>query len=301
MVNWNDYYRPKTLSDIIGQDITTTIIGQEIAKDRVPKVYIFVGPAGTGKTSLARVIANELGVENPTEINAAVTNGVDDMRALNEDAQYMSFSDTKKVYILDEVHRLSKASWGASLKLLEEPPEGVLFICCTTELDKIPQTILSRAQVFYLKPIAPEKIQERLGIICSDNGIEFDPEALLYLAKGSMGCMREAIQKLEQVSVLDHITLEAVKRVLPDLDLFRKILVDKEFSLISELASNSVSVDSLIKEAVTLALDNQFPRAIAIGLVKLRPVLNTPFDPQVVETYLRGAFGEEERRGKVNG
>lgn len=290
MVNWNDVYRPSKLSDIIGQEITTSIISKQIAMGKLPKVYIFVGPAGTGKTSLSRVIANELGVENPTEINAAVTNSVDDIRALNEDATYMSFDGGMKIYILDEAHRLSKQAWGASLKLLEEPPENVLFIFCTTELDKIPPTILSRAQVFYLQPVSVEKIQDRLGIICTDNGLEFEPEALLYLAKGSMGCVRESIQKLEQVSVLGEITLEAVKRVLPDLDLFTKILVDKDFSKISELANNSVSIDSLIKEAINLAIENKFPRNVAIGLVKLRPHLNTPFDPQIVETFLRGAL-----------
>ena len=229
MNNFNDLYRPKLFSDILGNDITTSIISKQIAVDRLPKVYIFVGQAGVGKTSLARVIANELGVSNPIEINAAVTNGVDDIRAINEDAQYMSLTGEKKVYILDEVHRLSKSSWSASLKLLEEPPEDTLFILCTTEYDKIPQTILSRAQVFYLQPVPTEKIAERLGIICNDFNLDFEPEALTYLAKGSMGCVREAIQKLEQVSVLGEITLEAVKRVLPDLDIFHKILVDHNF------------------------------------------------------------------------
>lgn len=292
MQNFNDLYRPKQFSDILGNDITTSIISKQIAMNKLPKVYIFVGPAGTGKTSLARVIAKELGVENPIEINAAVTNSVDDIREINEDAQYMSLGGEKKVYILDEVHRLSKASWSASLKLLEEPPEETLFILCTTEYDKIPQTILSRAQVFYLQPVSTEKIAERLGIICNDFNLDFEPEALEYLAKGSMGCVRESIQKLEQVSVLGNITLEAVKRVLPDLDLFQKILLEHQFNLIDTLANNSVSVDSLIGEAVKLAIENRFPRKVAIGLVKLRPCLNTPFNPDVVRVFLESSLKE---------
>lgn len=290
MQNFNDLYRPKLFSDILGNDITTSIIAKQIAIDKLPKVYIFVGPAGVGKTSLARVIARELGVENPIEINASVTNSVEDIRNINEDAQYMSLGGGKKVYILDEVHRLSKASWSASLKLLEEPPEETLFILCTTEYDKIPQTILSRAQVFYLQPVPTNKISERLGIICNDFNLSFEPEALEYLARGSMGCVREAIQKLEQVSVLGDITLEAVKKILPDLDLFEKILLDKQFDLIGELANNSVSIDSLIGEAVKLAIANKFPRKVAIGLVKLRPCLTTPFNPSVVRAFLESSF-----------
>ena len=105
-----------------------------------------------------------------------------------------------------------------------------------------------------------------------------------------MGCVREAIQKLEQVSVLGEITLEAVKRVLPDLDIFHKILVDHNFELIETLANNSISVDSLIGEAVKLALENKFPRKVAIGLVKLRPCLTTPFNPEVVRVFLESSF-----------
>ena len=293
MQNFNDLYRPKQFSDILGNDITTSIISKQIVMGKLPKVYIFVGPAGTGKTSLARVIASELGVDNPVEINAAVTNSVDDIRGINEDAQYMPISGGKKVYILDEVHRLSKASWSASLKLLEEPPEETLFILCTTEYDKIPQTILSRAQVFYLQPVSTEKIVERLGIICNDFNLDFEPEALEYLAKGSMGCVRESIQKLEQVSVLGNITLSAVKSILPDLDLFQKILLEKKFDLIADLANNSVSIDSLIGEAVKLAIDNKFPKNVAIGLVKLRPCLSTPFNPEVVRVFLESSLGGE--------
>lgn len=290
MVNWNDYYRPKTFGDIVGNTSAVSIISRQVATGRLPKVYIFVGMGGVGKTSLARVIANELGVTDPIEINAAVNNSIDDIRALNEDANYLSFGGEMKVYILDEVHRITKPTWGASLKLMEEPPENVLFILCTTEVDKIPRTIMSRAQVFYLQPISPEDIQNRLGIICNDNDIDFDTEALAYIAKGSMGCMREAIQKLEQVSILGSITMDSVKSILPDLDIFNQILINRDFGKVRELAKNSISIDSLIKEAVTLANDNKFPKSVAIGLVKLRPYLGLPFDPEVVETYLKDSF-----------
>ena len=296
-MNWNDIYRPKLLSDIKGQSITTSIISRQLAENKLPKVYIFVGGNGRGKTSLARIVARELGVENPTEINAAVTNSVDDIRALNEDASYLSFDGNMKVYIVDECSHITKQGWMAALKLLEEPPENVLFIFCTTELQKLPPAILSRAQVFYLQPVSEEEIVEQLGIICTDNDIDFEPKALEYLAKGCMGSMREAIQKLEQVSILGNITLESVKKVLPDLDLFYDILVNRNTSRVGELANNSVSIDSLIKESLVLANDNKFSRKIAIGLVKLRPLLSTPFDPEVVRCYLEGAFSSEVSNG----
>lgn len=285
-----DEYRPKTFSDMIGNDIVLSIISKEIAENKLPHVYILVGNGGIGKTSLGRIISHELGVD-PIEINASVTNGVDDIRAIGEDAQYLSFSGGRKVYLIDECHRLSKASWSAALKLLEEPPEDVLFILCTTETDKIPQTIMSRAQVFYLSPASNGDISQRLGIICNDKGIDFEPEALDYIARGCMGCVREAIQKLEQVSILGKVSLEAVKKVLPDLDIFHQILLEKKFDRINDMASNSVSIDSLIKEAILLAIDNKFPRAVAIGLVKLRPSLTVPFSPEVIRVYLEGALG----------
>ena len=177
--DFNSYYRPQSLGEIIGQEVTTSIIGHQIATGQTPNVYIFIGLHGTGKTTLARVISHELGEDNPTEINGSVTNGVDDMRALNEDAQYLSITGAPKVYIIDEAHQLSKAAFSAVLKLLEEPPENTLFILCTTEVNKIPQTIMSRAQVFYLQPLSEDLICDRLGVICNDLHIPFEPEALM--------------------------------------------------------------------------------------------------------------------------
>lgn len=294
MRDFNAYYRPKTFGEMLGNHITTSIISKEIATGKLPNAYILVAPPGNGKTTLGRIIARELGVETPIEINAAVNNGVEDVRAINEDASYMSFDGKRKVYLIDEAQAMTKAAFQASLKLMEEPPEEVLFILCTTDLNKIPAAIRSRAQVFYLSEVSPDEIAERLGIICNDLDIEFEPEALEYIAKGCMGCIREAIQKLEQVSILGEVTLESVKKVLPDLDIFRDILVNHNFSRVQGLTYTSVSIDSLIKEAVNLAIDNEIPRKVAIGLVKLRPVLNTPFDPQVVQLYLEEAYNAHQ-------
>lgn len=290
VVDFNAYYRPQTFGDVLGNKISIGIISKEISSGKIPNAYVLAGSPGIGKTTLARIIAKELGVENPIEINAAVTNSVDDIRELNEDAHYASFDGGRKIYILDEAHRITKQGLEAALKLFEEPPEDVLFILCTTDPDKIPKTILSRAQVFYLQPISTDEIYDRLGIICNENGLEFEEEALMYIAKGSMGCVREAIQKLEQISSAGKITMEVVKTVLPDLDLFREILVEHKFEKLKELANNSVSIDSLIKEAIGLAIENKFPRRAAIGLVKLRPHLNVPFSPEVIEVYLRSYF-----------
>ena len=283
----NDLFRPKTLSDIIGQDITTSIIAKQISTKTLASTYIFVGAAGTGKTSLARVMAHELGCE-PVEINAAVYNSVNDVRELNKDASYHKIGQEYNFYIIDECHQYLKAGYSALLKLLEEPKENTIFVLCTTELQRIPKTILSRAQVFYFKPVKSEEIAQRLGIICEDQGVAFEPEALEFIAKSAFGCVRDAVQKLDQVSSLGKITLDSAKSVIPDYDILQRVLVNKEYDKLDELECSSVSVDALIQEAVNLALSNKIKKSTAVGLVKLRPFLNVWEPMKVIRCYLEG-------------
>ena len=291
MKNLNDAYRPKGLSDVIGQDITTSILAKQISDKKTAPTYLFVGPAGTGKTSTARVMANELG-SIAVEVNTAVFNSVNDVRELNKDSSYQKLGQAYNFYILDEVQNYRKDAWSAALKMLEEPPEHTIFVLCTTELQKIPKTILSRSQVFYFKPVKPEVIADRLGVICNDVGIEFENEALLFIAKSAFGCVRDALQKLEQVSSLGKVTFESAKSVIPDYDILQRVLVDRDLSRLEELEYSSVTVDSLIQEAIHLALDGKLHRQIALGLVKLRPFITT-WDPMgVIKVYLQEAFSK---------
>ena len=151
------------------------------------------------------------------------------------------------------------------LKMLEDPKDKTVFVLCTTELQKIPKTILSRAQVFYFKPVKAEEIAQRLGIICEDHGLRYDSEALEFIAKSSFGCVRDAVQKLDQISSLGKITIDLAKQVIPDYDILQKVLVNKEFDRLDELECSSVSVDSLIQEAVRLAVNGKMDKQVAVG------------------------------------
>ena len=285
----NSVYRPQCLAEIVGQDITTSIIAKQISSKKVAPVYLFVGPAGTGKTSLARVMAKELN-SIPVEVNAAVFNSVGDVRELNQDSMYQKLGQETNFYILDEVQNYRKDAWSAALKMLEEPAEHTVFVLCTTEFQKIPKTILSRSQVYYFKPVQPETIAERLGIVCNDAKIEFDNEALDFIARSSFGCVRDALQKLDQVASIGKVTIENAKSVIPDFDILQKVLVDRDLSKLEELEYSSVTVDSFIQEAIQLAIAGKLNKQIALGLVKLRPFITYVNPMATIKCYLLSAF-----------
>ena len=148
-------YRPQTFKEVLGQDHIVKVLQSSIELDKIAHAYIFSGSRGTGKTSVARIFAKELGTSanDITEIDAASNTGVDDIRALNESVNTIPFESKYKIYILDEAHMLSKSAWNALLKTLEEPPKHVIFILATTEFEKIPETVVSRCQTFsFRKP-----------------------------------------------------------------------------------------------------------------------------------------------------
>lgn len=220
-------YRPKTFEDVVGQTAIKEILQYQVDSKSNLNCYLFTGGAGTGKTTCARIFANELngGQGLPIEIDAASNNGVEQVRKIIDEAKYKSLDSTYKIYILDEVHMLSTGAWNAMLKLLEEPPAKTIFIMCTTDPQKIPATILSRVQRFDFQRIPTKFILERLGYILDEENKEdeiftnVDLDALHYIAKLANGGMRDAITMLDKcIAYSSELTMQNVVSALGVVD-----------------------------------------------------------------------------------
>ncbi len=204
-------YRSRSLDEVVGQDHITTILSRAIKKGKVAHAYLFTGPRGVGKTSVARILAHEINklpydeqTQHPDiiEIDAASNRRIDDIRDLRDKVQIAPASAQYKVYIIDEVHMLTGESFNAFLKTLEEPPRHVVFILATTDAHKLPVTITSRTQRFSFRAIAPEAAIAHLRFIASQEKITVDDEALELIAVHGDGSFRDSISLLDQVSGL---------------------------------------------------------------------------------------------------
>lgn len=217
-------YRSKNLGEIVGQTHVTALLGKAIAAGQVAHAYLLTGPHGVGKTSIARIIAHEINSLpydddsshlDIIEIDAASNNGVEDVRDLREKVHIAPTSARKKVYIIDEVHMLSKPAFNALLKTLEEPPEHVVFILATTDADKLPATIISRVQRFQLTTIAESDIVKHLRTIADAETIQIHDDALTLIARHGRGSFRDSISLLDQLRAHDsEISADTVRAAL---------------------------------------------------------------------------------------
>jgi len=244
-------FRPTKFEDMVGQSHITKTLRNQVIADRVGHAYLFTGGRGTGKTTSAKILARVINCLNPqdgepcneceickailngsltdvVEMDAASNNGVDEIRAIRDEVNFLPTRAKYRVYIVDEVHMLSSGAFNALLKTLEEPPEHVKFILATTEPQKLPTTIISRCQRFDFKKICDEDVIKRLKIICKEANIKIDDEALKIIAVLSEGAMRDAISILERCSQeeIEEITADEVKELvgIPSLRYIQKIV-----------------------------------------------------------------------------
>ena len=230
-------YRPQTWDDVTEQANIKVILKQQLDSNEIQHAYLFVGGAGTGKTTCARIFASEINQHKgqPIELDAASNNGVDDVRDIIQQAKLKSLDSEYKIFIIDECHSLSNQAWQAFLKLLEEPPAKSVFIFCTTNPEKIPKTILSRVQRYDFQRISQQGIVLRLTYILASEEIsqpEDGVEAVEYIAKIADGGMRDAITMLDKcLAYSDELTLENVIKIVGAVDY--KVMEDLTDSIIA--------------------------------------------------------------------
>lgn len=262
-------YRPQTFADVYAQDHVTKILINALEQDRIAHAYLFTGPRGVGKTSMARILAKSLNcqegkkgypcnkcstcleITNGTstdvvEIDGASNTGVDDIRELQRDLLYTTNSAKYKIYIIDEVHMLSKNAFNALLKTLEEPPENVIFIFATTEPHKVIPTIISRCQRFDFKRIPIDLIVKNLRSICQHENLKYEEEALFQIAKKADGGMRDALSLMDQVistgkEVIGEAIVREVFGILP-FEVYERILISINSGNAAEVIRNLHSI-----------------------------------------------------------
>ncbi len=279
-------YRPQTFDDVIGQGHVTTTLSREVADGRVAHAYLFTGPRGTGKTTTARILAKALNCVNRgadgapcntcascvaitegssldvLELDAASHNSVDDIRDIKVSVTTVASSATsKRVFVLDEAHMLSKAAGNALLKTLEEPPEHVHFVLATTEPYKLLDTIRSRSQRFDFHPVPIEELAGHLSLIADREGYKTDPPALIAIARHAGGSVRDSLSLLEQVAALGagSVDVAGVRRALglADSEAFMRLVdavteqdAKAALELVAELAADGVDLRRFVAESV---------------------------------------------------
>ena len=242
-------YRPQTFDDVTEQGSVKTILKQQIASGDIKHSYLFCGGAGTGKTTTARIFANEIneGIGQPLEIDAASNNSVDNVRSIIQQSRMATLDGSKyRIFIIDECHSLSNQAWQAMLKLLEESPASAVFIFCTTDPQKIPKTILSRVQRYDFQRISQNGICKRLYQILQMEDVNCNPhltEAVEYIAKMADGGMRDAITLMDKcLSYSENLTVENVVSAIGTID------YDEMFQLTDVLISGNPDMFKMIED-----------------------------------------------------
>ena len=311
-------YRPQTFDDVVGQGSITQILKTQVVTGKLSHAYLFTGSRGTGKTTCSKILAKAVNCLDPVEgnpcnrcaacrsidsgacmdvleIDAASNNGVDNVRSLREDAVYAPAEVKKRVYIIDEVHMLSMSAFNALLKIIEEPPAHLMFILATTELHKVPATILSRCQRFAFRRIEPQDIAARIHYVAYEEGIDLSPEAAELLGRLADGALRDGLSLLDQcaAAVQGQLTPETVYKTLGIagarsaaelLSAATRHDANAALSLFTRLYAEGKDLGALTDELVSLCRD----------LLILKTA------PRTGASMLTGVCGEAELRGLLD-
>ncbi len=328
-------YRPQTFADVVGQDHIVTVLEQAVIRNQVAHAFLFCGTRGTGKTSIARILAKSIltqgmeegpvkeqilkGVEEGSlvdliEIDAASNTGVDNIRDLIEKIQFSPVVAKAKVYIIDEVHMLSKGAFNALLKTLEEPPEYAYFILATTELTKVPETVQSRCQRFPFRRVREEDLIRRLQFIADTEKITVDRSALRLIARHATGSFRDAISLLDQLRSLEKIDVKDVQeRIGESNEVFiEEIMTAIEThdasgvpALVERIEDAGLPLDQIIRSLLSIVRErmhesiekkepiDELVRMLSIMLDSLKDLRISPVPGLVLETTLYFLMGIE--------
>ena len=316
-------WRPKTFADVVGQEHVTETLRRQVAEGRLSHAYLFTGTRGTGKTTCAKILAKAVNCERPVngdpcnccpsclgiesggfldvmELDAASNNGVDHVRALRDEAVYSPAQVKKRVYIVDEVHMLSIPAFNALLKILEEPPTHLMFILATTELHKVPATILSRCQRFAFRRILPSEIEGRLKYIAAQEGIDLRPDGAELLSRIADGALRDALSLLDQcaaaggtitsAAVLDALGLAGNLQTAQLMESVLRRDTRASLELLHRLYGGGRDVGAVLGELSALARDLLIAKTAPEGGTAL---LTGGYDAQTMEKL--GALADSAR------
>lgn len=305
-------YRPRKLSEVIGQDQVTKPLASAIKAGKISHAYLFIGPRGTGKTTVARILAHEINkfpyelednYVDIIEIDGASNRGIEDVRELREKAAIAPTEGKYKVYIIDEVHMFTKEAFNALLKTLEEPPAHVVFIMATTDAYKVPVTITSRSQTYIFKLADVNTIEDHLKIVAKNAKIKIADDAIAVIAKRGGGSFRDSLSLLDQISTIsENITKDDVIKSLglPSDEIIKNLLtayqsanVVKITTFIKELLSSGIKPEILVEELVDAIVANPEPAFLPL-LSKLSDI-----KPPFIEAKLLVALAMEGVAGNV--
>lgn len=284
-------YRPSAFDEVLGQEHIVKVLKGAIKLGNISHSYLLHGSRGTGKTTIARIIAQELETspEDIFEIDAASNRGIDDIRELREGVSTLPFNSKYKIYIIDEVHMLTKEAWNALLKTLEEPPAHVIFILATTELEKVPETIISRCQVFAFKKPSLSVLKELVQNVAKKEGFKIDAagaELLAVLGDGSFRDTHGILQKIMSYSKDKNIEAKEIALVTgaPQTSLVNEFL---ESLATKDMSKGLQSIQKASEENIDMAL------FLKLVLMKLRTALLLRYAPEMKNTLVEGMTDDD--------